>query len=44
MQMTRRTLRIKATLLLFSVAVLLAGGAAAVHGQSALDGRRTARF
>ena len=28
----------KATLLLFSVAVLLAGGAAAVHGQSALDG------
>ena len=28
----------KATLLLFSVAVLLAGGAAAVRGQSALDG------
>ena len=28
----------KAALLLFSVAVLLAGGAAAVRGQSALDG------
>ena len=28
----------KAVLLLFSVAVLLAGGAAAVHGQSVLDG------
>src|SRR5205823_251641 len=28
----------KTTLLLFSVAVLLAGGAAAVRGQSALDG------
>ena len=28
----------KATLLLFSVAVLLVGGAAAVRGQSALDG------
>ena len=30
--------QVKATLLLFSVAVLLAGGAAAVRGQSALDG------
>src|SRR5204863_7088550 len=28
----------KATLLLFSIVVLLAGGAAAVRGQSALDG------
>src|SRR6266566_5777961 len=28
----------KATLLLFSIAVVLAGGATTVHGQSALDG------